>query len=88
MMRKEAMMALAISDELLNTTRMTEQELSVEIAVMLFQQEKLTLGQASKLAGMNQFRFQNLLAGRDIGPHYDVADFQEDIETLKKLGRL
>ena len=81
-------MTLAISDELLNITRMTEQEMREEIAVMLFEQDKLTLGQAGDLAAMSQYQFQNLLAGRGIGPHYDVPEFEEDLDTLKRLGRL
>jgi predicted HTH domain antitoxin len=55
---------------------------------MLYQQEKLTLGQASKLAKLDQKRFRHLLASRDIGPHYDVTEFEEDMATLKRLGRL
>ena len=81
-------MALAISDELLRTIQMSEKEMLVEISVMLFQQEKLTLGQASELTGMEQFRFQDLLSARGIGPHYGLDDFEEDLVTLKKLGRL
>jgi predicted HTH domain antitoxin len=81
-------MALAISDELLRATQMSEEEMCLEIAVMLFQQEKLTLGQASALTGLDQYRFQNLLAARGIGPHYDLDDFNEDLETLKRLEHL
>ena len=55
---------------------------------MLFQKEKITLAQASRLAGINRFRFQHLLASREISVHYDVEDFEEDLDTLKRLGRL
>ncbi len=81
-------MALAISNDILRTAGMSEDELRIEISVMLFQKEKLTLAQSSRLAGMNRLRFQHLLASRDIGPHYDVAEFEEDLQTLKELGRL
>ena len=46
-------MSLIIPDEIIKSTRMTKQELTQEIAILLFQKEKLTLGQASKLADMN-----------------------------------
>ncbi len=39
-------MSIIIPDEILTTTRMTEVEMKQEIAVMLFQKEKLTLAQA------------------------------------------
>ena len=81
-------MTFSISDELLRVTQLSEQEMRIEIAVMLFQQERLTLGQASELTGLYQYRFQNLLAGRGIGPHYELPVFEEDQKTLKRLKRL
>ena len=38
---------------------------------------------ASKLAGMNQMAFQELLYNRGIGLHYDLADYQADIASLR-----
>jgi predicted HTH domain antitoxin len=81
-------MSLIIPDEILQATRMSAVELSQEIAVLLFQKEKLTLGQASRLAGMNRVQFQHLLASRHIPVHYDVAEFEEDLKTLQELQRL
>lgn len=78
-------MSFVIPDDILHATRMTEDELSQEIAVFLFQKEKLTLGQASRLAGMGRLQFQHLLASRRIPVHYDVAEFEEDLEILKKF---
>jgi len=66
---------------------MSGAELLQEIAVMLFQKEKITLAQASRLARMNRFQFQHLLASRQIPVHYDVKEFEEDLQTLRKLGR-
>ncbi|NEO52672.1 MULTISPECIES: UPF0175 family protein [unclassified Okeania] len=81
-------MSIIISDQILCTTRMTESEMKLEIAVMLFQKEKLTLGQASRFADMNRIAFQHLLASRQIPVHYDVKDLEKDIENLQKMGRL
>jgi len=81
-------MSLTIPDEIIQSTRMTIPELTQEIAVMLFQKEKLTLGQASRLANMSQSQFQHLLSARQIPLHYHEEDFEEDLKTLKELGRL
>jgi predicted HTH domain antitoxin len=81
-------MSLTIPDEILHATGMSEAELMQEVAILLFQKEKLTLGQASRLAGMNQLQFQHLLASRQIPVHYDVAEFEADLETLRQMGRL
>ena len=81
-------MSLVISDVILQSARMSAAELSQEVAVLLFQKDKLTLGQASRLADMSQIQFQHLLASRQIPLHYDVAEFEEDLKTLQELQRL
>lgn len=81
-------MTLTFPDDLLDTTRMSEQEIMQELALALFAREKLTLAQASRLAQLNRYRFQHLLASRNIPIHYDIAEFEEDMETLNRLGRL
>jgi predicted HTH domain antitoxin len=80
-------MSVVISDEVLSASRLSETELKLEIAVMLFQKEKLSLGQASRLAALDHLAFQHLLASRNISVHYDVAEFEEDLKTLRELGR-
>ena len=63
-------------------------ELKQELALTLFQQERLTLGEASELAGMSQREFQLLLAERRIPVHYGIEEFEEDLATLRQMGRL
>jgi predicted HTH domain antitoxin len=46
-----------IADEILHTTRMTADELMQEVAILLYQKDKLTLGQASRMAKMGQLQF-------------------------------
>jgi predicted HTH domain antitoxin len=81
-------MSIVVSDEVLTATRMTEAEMRQEIAIMLFQKEKLTLAQASRFAGMHRIAFQHLLASRHISVHYGIDDFEQDINNLQKMGRL
>jgi len=78
-------MSIVISDEILQQAHITEDELRQEIAILLFQKEKLSLAQASKLARMNRIQFQHLLASRQIPIHYDVEDFDRDLETLRNV---
>lgn len=80
-------MGVLITDDILQSARLTEEELKQEIAVVLFQKDKLTLEQASHLAGMSRLQFQHLLSSRQIPVHYDVAEFEEDLKTLKEMGR-
>lgn len=81
-------MNLTIPDELVKASGLSETELLQELILVLFQQDKLSLGKASELLGMSQIRFQQLLGERKICVHYDVAEFQEDVEHLQAKGWL
>jgi len=72
----------------MQAARMSEAEVLQELALALFQREKLTVGQASRLAGISHWQFQHLLASRRIPIHYDVAELEADVQTLRDLGRL
>jgi predicted HTH domain antitoxin len=78
-------MTLTLSDELVRSTRLTEAELRAEFALALFQQERLTLVQASLLAGLPQLDFQRLLASREIPLHYGSEAMEEDLQKAKRL---
>lgn len=81
-------MAVVIPDETLHASHLTATELKQALAVLLFQQDRLTLMQAAELAGMRPIPFQHLLASREISPHYDVAEFEQDMTTPRQLGML
>jgi predicted HTH domain antitoxin len=81
-------MSVTIPDSVLRSARMTDTELREELAVFLFEKDKLTLGQASRLAQMEQSQFLHLLSSRGIEVHYGIDEFEQDLDTLRRLGRL
>jgi predicted HTH domain antitoxin len=81
-------MTITIPDCVLESARMSESELRQEIALVLYEKEKITLAQASRLAEMGRLQFQHLLASRGLFINYDVEDFEQDLATLRGLGRL
>lgn len=81
-------MSVIVPDEIIATTGLSDSEMKQEIAIMLFAQEKLTLAQASRFAGVDRMTFQHLLASRKIPVHYDVSDFEQDLENLREIGRI
>lgn len=81
-------MSLVISDDLLAASGLKEEELLLEVILLLFQRNSLSLGKAAELLNMPQVRFQRLISERGICVHYDVAEFREDIEHLAAKGLL
>jgi len=82
------MVALEIPREVLNSTHMTPDELRKELAIYLFQQRKLSFGKAREMAGMSVWDFQHTLGLRGVPVPYGVEDYEDDLATLKELGRL
>lgn len=82
-----AMVSIEIPKEVIHATRMTPDELRRELAVHLFQEGKLSFGKARQMTGLTVWEFQNLLGSRKIPVHYDVEEYEEDLATLKALGR-
>ena len=53
-----------IPDDIAHSADLTQAELLREVAVLLFQWERVTLGKAAQISGMDQFEFQKFLASR------------------------
>lgn len=62
-------MIVEIPDQIFEQSGLSAKEVLLKVAILLFQEEKLTLGQASKMAGLHQFEFQKALAKRQIPVH-------------------
>ena len=77
---------MQITIDLPDALQISEAELRTELAISLFQQERITLGTASQLAGLHQIEFQQLIAGRGICVHYDVEDLEQDLKSLREYG--
>jgi len=78
-------MPLTLPDEILESTKLTESELRLELAVTLFQQERLTLGQSAILADLPQLDLQRLLASRRIPLHYGIDELDRDLQRAERL---
>jgi predicted HTH domain antitoxin len=81
-------MSVVIPDDILQAAKLSDAELKQEIAILLYQQKRLSSGKARRLAGMSLIEFQKELTRRGVCIHYDVEDFQAEVEMLKTLGEL
>jgi predicted HTH domain antitoxin len=73
---------LIISGQILEQVRFSPAELRLEIAIYLYSRERLSIGQAQHLAGLDRITFQKELAKRDITIHFEPEDLHSDLKTL------
>lgn len=64
---------LLIEDTYIKASGFTEAQLKLEIAVMLFDKEKLSLRKAALMAGLYWLDFMKELDSRQITLHYDES---------------
>jgi len=81
-------MNLLIPDDILTASDMSEADLKLEVAIVLYKREKISAGKACEWLGLNLIEFRRELGNRGLTINYDVEDFQADLETLRSLGRL
>jgi predicted HTH domain antitoxin len=62
---------LVIDDIYLKAAGLNELELKLEIAIMLFEQQRLSLRKAASLSGIHWLDFMKVLNSRKIALHYD-----------------
>jgi predicted HTH domain antitoxin len=79
------MVQIEIPRHLFQASRLTIPELRRELAITLFQQGRLSFGKAREMAGMDFWTFQQLLGSRGISPHYDLAEYEADLQTIREL---
>jgi predicted HTH domain antitoxin len=78
---------IEVSQDILDSARLTVPELKLELAITLYAQGRLSIGKSRELAGMSLWQFRQVLASRRIAVHYVLTDLQDDIDTLHKLSK-
>ncbi len=81
------MQTISIPQDILDSARLTIPEMQQELAIWLYAQGRLGIGKARELAGMSLWEFRQLLAARKVSPHYGAEEIEEDVTTLRDLGR-
>ena len=82
-------MQITVQDDLVHDAHLdilTENEARLALAVGLFAQERLTLAQGARLAGLDFLAFQRGLASREIAVHYGPREFSENLADLNREG--
>ncbi len=64
--------------------RFTPEELKLHLALGLFLDDRVTLGQGAAVAGLSQTNFLYELGKRRIPIHYDVAEALADVAIVER----
>ncbi len=75
-------MTLTIPDEVLSSAHISSDELLVDLACYLYDKQRMSIGKATRLSGLNRIEFQKALAARDIYIKYSIEDFNTDMKNL------
>jgi predicted HTH domain antitoxin len=79
---------IEIPQDILDSARIKLPDIKVELALLLYTQNRLSIGKARELANMSLWEFRQLLGTRKIQVHYDINDLKDDVATLKRMDRL
>lgn len=63
----------------------SEPEAKLAMAIGLYSDNKLTLGQAAELSGLSQGELQRELGRRKIPTHYTMEDLNDDLASVESL---
>ena len=61
-------------------------DLLADMAVGLYMDRRVTLGQAAEIAGLSQFDFRRLLGRLNVPIQYDIEDLHHDLAVLRERG--
>ena len=78
-------MALVISDEFLTSSKLTEQEVWLELSLLLYQKRRISLGKAAELAGLSRLQMQAEMKRRNIFLNITPEDLKKDLDNLRAL---
>ena len=80
-------MKLIVPEDILTSIKIPKKELEktlkLDLAMVLYQREEVSLGNARKLAGISKWDFLEELGRRKISRHYTEKELEEDLIFAK-----
>lgn len=62
----------------------TEEEFRLALAIFLYRELKVPVGKAGQVARLSRIEFWEELGKRNISINYDVEDFEQDVENIRR----
>jgi predicted HTH domain antitoxin len=79
-------MNLELHNATLDRLAMSRSDLMVDIAVGLYVDRRVTIGEAAEVAEMTQTEFRRFLGQKNVPLQYDLDDFRHDLTVLRERG--
>ncbi len=80
--KNKGMQDFVIKGDFLEKANLSPKELLIDFSIYLYEKGRLSMGQAKKLAGLDQLSFQAEMKKRGVYLNYDLEAFEEDLKTL------
>lgn len=77
--------SIEIPTDILESARLSPDQLKLELALSLYAQHRLSIGKARELAGLSLWEFRQVLGARRIEAHYDATDLADDLAAIDSL---
>ena len=78
-------MTLTIPDEILRQTNITSMDMRIEVAAYLYEKQRMSIGKARLIAGLNLIPFQKELAKRNIYLKIEPKDLETEVNNLRLI---
>ena len=78
------MVQIVVPEEALGQVKLDEHEARVHLAIGMFVEDKVTLGQAARIAGLSQPEMLRRLGHRGIAIHYGPDDLVHDLKVAEQ----
>jgi predicted HTH domain antitoxin len=78
-------MLVEVPSDIIGVSGYSEIDLKIDVAVLLYKRQVLTLARAARWVGMTRLEFQKTLAERGFPINYYIEDFETDLKTLHSM---
>lgn len=77
-------MAIVIDDKILTSANLSEKDLLIEIAFMLYEKNIISLGKAREFCSLGFIDFENEMSKRNIS-RFSQESLRQDVATINKI---
>jgi predicted HTH domain antitoxin len=82
---KKYQLMFVLESDILEAAHITEEEVKIELAILLYRKQRLSYAQARALSGLRRIEFDDLLFAYGVPTDFTVEDLHQDVRTSEKI---